>query len=914
MIQQKLIFCVVVFLLLAPWQLNAQSSSQKSDPVVYYSENFDDEKADGMIMVDGDKLTPADNVVLYYGDIRTWEVKVLYEPVYGWGVWAISNSWLIDGNKTADDWMITPKISIGDNAYISWRAKAFNSNADGYEVLISTTDTLLSSFTKIFYMPAENENPTDRVIDLKALGYANQDVYIAFRNNSVDRYVLGIDNIVVQSLPGADAVLKTTNLDFLALTNTDIELKAWIGNLAGDKITTLKLNYSVNNGAVKSQDISGLNLGYMDSTEISHTIPFQLADATAYTVKVWLSDVNGAADINSGNDTLEVKVSALEKSAERKVLFEEFTGAWCGWCPDGALYADSLDVHPNIISVGLHFDDAMEIWEVRELDIAYDAKYPSALIDRNTARTINNRPDWKTNALAAVNELSPVEITIEKSLNTETYEATMTVKATFLTDMEGDFRFNGYVIAYEVNGEGTGYDQKNDYSGNATYPNHPYYSQPSVITGYVHKRVAQYAIGGAFGAEGSLPSVVKKGEVYTFTQNFYVGEGSDLENIGLIAFVQKHDTALHKRIILNSNEARFSDESFVVKNSIMNVANNGKIQLEVGTNETENVLQLDVKNISDTVVKVIVNKIVTTPLAGADFYFCWGETCYTPEVVTSTDTVELLPGMSTNSFKAYIKPNGITGNALINYSFMDVLDKNKYFNVQIEYTVSQQFSLNLIRNGSEVASGSTITVNGTPGQGEIVTPLQVKNNAYSKVRIAVKKTVLGGTLTSGSSYFTWGSTSYTPETEISTEIVDIEPDATNTTFKALFNANGNAGDLFVKYAFINQDNPIDTVSVIVKYVISIPASAEKWENKPAVMVYPNPVTAESQISLNSDQLNGIATIKLVSLNGKIIQKSSVMVNQDTRLGGFFNQINPGVYILQVEQGKFIHQQKIVITD
>ena len=63
---------------------------------------------------------------------------------------------------------------------------------------ISTTNTTVAAFlanTPLFSINAENLVWTKRTADLSA--YPNQMVYLAFRNNSNNKFVLGIDELVV---------------------------------------------------------------------------------------------------------------------------------------------------------------------------------------------------------------------------------------------------------------------------------------------------------------------------------------------------------------------------------------------------------------------------------------------------------------------------------------------------------------------------------------------------------------------------------------------------------------------------------------------------------------------------------------------------------------------------------------------
>ena len=101
----------------------------------------------------------------------------------------------------ADDWVISPLLSITDDVVLKWTASTFSPSAsDGYEVYVSTTTQDVagcSANVPVFFIAEENAELTDQVVELSAAGYSNQDIYICFRNNSVDRFILQIDDISV---------------------------------------------------------------------------------------------------------------------------------------------------------------------------------------------------------------------------------------------------------------------------------------------------------------------------------------------------------------------------------------------------------------------------------------------------------------------------------------------------------------------------------------------------------------------------------------------------------------------------------------------------------------------------------------------------------------------------------------------
>ncbi|MDH4472227.1 MAG: choice-of-anchor J domain-containing protein [Fluviicola sp.] len=101
----------------------------------------------------------------------------------------------------ADRWLITPSLTLGAYGnFLQWNARSHDpSYQDGYYVMVSTTDTQLSSFTDtITTMGFENAEWTTRSVNLSEEGYDNQTVFIGFRLRSYDAFKLYLDSINVR--------------------------------------------------------------------------------------------------------------------------------------------------------------------------------------------------------------------------------------------------------------------------------------------------------------------------------------------------------------------------------------------------------------------------------------------------------------------------------------------------------------------------------------------------------------------------------------------------------------------------------------------------------------------------------------------------------------------------------------------
>lgn len=153
---------------------------------------------EGFVLKVADKGTVDKGLADIFPGNEAWNlVKIVEHPHFG--EWMLAaGSWL-EGGVAADRWCILPKLHVGsDKADLTWTANSADTNfkfAEDYEVLVSVTDTELSSFTKVAEVKKENfaTDPSTRGISLSE--YAGKDIYVAFRLVTADGYFMALDNV-----------------------------------------------------------------------------------------------------------------------------------------------------------------------------------------------------------------------------------------------------------------------------------------------------------------------------------------------------------------------------------------------------------------------------------------------------------------------------------------------------------------------------------------------------------------------------------------------------------------------------------------------------------------------------------------------------------------------------------------------
>jgi hypothetical protein len=113
-----------------------------------------------------------------------------------------------------DDWMISPKITLGNYSSVTLWVKTYSSQYDleQYNILVSTTDNNPESFT-VISGDTPLEAPltwTEITFDLAA--YNNQTVYVAIQCVSEDDLLFMIDDVSIDFIEGVPDVSRDINI------------------------------------------------------------------------------------------------------------------------------------------------------------------------------------------------------------------------------------------------------------------------------------------------------------------------------------------------------------------------------------------------------------------------------------------------------------------------------------------------------------------------------------------------------------------------------------------------------------------------------------------------------------------------------------------------------------------------------
>jgi hypothetical protein len=241
----------------------------------------------------------------------------------------------------------------------------------------------------------------------------------------------------------------------------------------------------------------------------------------------------------------------VPSSFGKKVLFEEFTGAWCGFCPRGTYYFDQVDsAYPGkAVGVSVHVGQG-EVMQDPQLvtptggnlleDFFQITGVPSGTVNRGP---IDDPTDWPGVMGSQVGLFAKCGFSIDAS-SVSGNTCSITVHTGFSANLYGDYRLNVFLIETDIHSAtDASYDQHNYYSQGSPNadPSLPYYYLPSVINDFHHMNVLRHMITSVpFGDQIPQSQMVKG---HDYVKSFTVDLTSfNKANCSIIAFVDKYGT------------------------------------------------------------------------------------------------------------------------------------------------------------------------------------------------------------------------------------------------------------------------------------------------------------------------------------------------------------------------------------
>lgn len=510
-------------------------------------------------------------------------------PAYADAAWAVTDfelggekaviSTAIHGpvDNVTDRWLMSPKVSgITATSYLFWEGFTDNGDAlDNCEIWITSTiagaqpsaaDFLADNANRLmnFRMTPDEFN----TYAARLSQFAGQDIYFAIRNISFIPARVVLDNFVIK-----DAVQNDLGVKNLAIepywVSGPTEIKVDILSLSPDPINAIELSYQVDGaGPIVKESFNVDLMEITDQTQITFDGWADLAEG-GHDINVWVESVNGMTDNNSDNNAKDGFISVMNDPPLKRLLIQEYTGAWCGYCPEGSQFLEDLAKgDPTMVPVAIHSGDEMETLEGGTIAGIAASGYPSASFDFHRFPGEGDvgvgRNQWFNRALERIDAVVPVKVEVQShTYNRDTRELEVTVKTDFIGATKEDLRLNVWLIEDEVTGPlgetgNNGWNNANYFDDDITSPFFGLgpYLEPDE---FVHEHVLNASLTGTWGDDAAYPIEVSSGASFTNTYTYVLPEAAGAEqhwkaeDVHVVVFVSRFNVNPKKRSILNAN-------------------------------------------------------------------------------------------------------------------------------------------------------------------------------------------------------------------------------------------------------------------------------------------------------------------------------------------------------------------------
>lgn len=278
-------------------------------------------------------------------------------------------------------------------------------------------------------------------------------------------------------------------------------------------------------------------------------------------VSVTVTKVNGNKNTSAAaTSTAYIQVLPTGKGYKRNVVVEEFTGNWCGYCPQGIVTMDKLrEVYTDgsVIPVAIHMqnNDPMISPTYNQVGSSYATGFPSAIMNRQMyIDNIYPTENCMSEIEAYMAYPSPAKVTATAHLNEKRNSIIFDAVSSFSFDNDKAAEY--YTLAFGVTEDNVGpYEQHNHFSGeqSGTLPGWDG-SVPEYVSLKYNDVARQY--NSIRGITGSVPEKVEAGKEYSFSYEMKFLAASKIDNVdnlnGVVYLINRKNNTVENAFMVDA--------------------------------------------------------------------------------------------------------------------------------------------------------------------------------------------------------------------------------------------------------------------------------------------------------------------------------------------------------------------------
>lgn len=320
----------------------------------------------GMMLYDGDRLTPTDTMATWgFSDNMPWSLAADDDNMAE--LCAVSHS-MYNPAGQSDDWMVTPQCYIPDaRCVLRFRSQSFlNDKVDSLKVIVYTDDIVINTLTAdivermwnegtVIYNGQETPGRYEGILvgdwqtrTISLADFAGRNIYVAFVNRNNDQSAIFVDDIRIGQEKDFNVVL---NVETTIVGQESMPVAGRVGIVAEDKtFNDISLSLlDADNNALETISEEGLSLSEGDEYTFSfeQPLPLTVGAVNHYAVRVQAGE---------SVDTLRMTVRNMAFEPVKRLAIEEYTGMDCPNCPQGILAMERLEAlyGERIIPIAYH--------------------------------------------------------------------------------------------------------------------------------------------------------------------------------------------------------------------------------------------------------------------------------------------------------------------------------------------------------------------------------------------------------------------------------------------------------------------------------------------------------------------------------------------------------------------------------
>mgnify|MGYP002623141001 FL=1 len=323
-----------------------------------------------------------------------------------------------------------------------------------------------------------------------------------------------------------------------------------VRNMGVNSVESYTLKYTIDNA-----DEQLLLMEHSVDVNAVDTFSFAVPSTVpgVHALKLWIDQVNGQPDSYAANNTVEAKLTVRDPRFARRVVCEENTGLWCGWCPRGMVGLELMkERHPGrFIAVSVHGGDVLEISRTESYNYGKftdsQAGAPSCVVNRR----LSGDPFYDIQTLYNLETSADnhVAYTMEARWNADSTAIETT--SHFFTDISLDDA--QYYAAFIVTEDSvTGYPQTNYYANTPTQEFYGWEQKDGHTTDCCFNDLAR-GIYSNYDGDPCSPSALTAEQVYDYSYDVPLPPTViDRRQVNVIGIIIDHKTGY----VLNAFSAR----------------------------------------------------------------------------------------------------------------------------------------------------------------------------------------------------------------------------------------------------------------------------------------------------------------------------------------------------------------------